>query len=158
MAWNEQRIAQLKALWAEGNSAKYIAEVMGGVTRNAVIGKIHRLGVAQRDAGFKQRATSRKKKRGDGVFILNRINAKRVQPMPESIAPPEFLALELFDLRAGHCRYPRGEEAPYLFCGQPVKDGSSYCEYCYSLTHATVRNPRPPHRGFVGFRFGEHAA
>ena len=46
MAWTEERIIELKQLWAEGQSASKIAEKLGGVTRNAVIGKIHRLGLS----------------------------------------------------------------------------------------------------------------
>ena len=48
MAWTEERIIELKQLWAEGQSASKIAEKLGGVTRNAVIGKIHRLGLSNR--------------------------------------------------------------------------------------------------------------
>ena len=44
MTWTEERVEQLKALWTEGLSASQIARVLGGVTRNAVIGKVHRLG------------------------------------------------------------------------------------------------------------------
>lgn len=48
MAWTEERITELKQLWAEGQSASKIAEKLGGVTRNAVIGKVHRLGLSNR--------------------------------------------------------------------------------------------------------------
>ena len=48
MAWTDERIKQLRQLWSEGQSASKIAEKLGGVTRNAVIGKIHRLGLSNR--------------------------------------------------------------------------------------------------------------
>ena len=48
MAWTEERIKELRQLWSEGQSASKIAERLGGVTRNAVIGKIHRLGLSNR--------------------------------------------------------------------------------------------------------------
>ena len=48
MAWTEDRVELLKTLWAEGLSAAQIANKMGGVTRNAVIGKVHRLGLSGR--------------------------------------------------------------------------------------------------------------
>src|SRR3954462_10521046 len=48
MGWTDERVEQLKQLWTEGLSASQIARVMGGVTRNAVIGKVHRLGLAGR--------------------------------------------------------------------------------------------------------------
>ena len=48
MGWSEERVALLRKLWAEGLSASQIAKQLGGVTRNAVIGKVHRLGLAGR--------------------------------------------------------------------------------------------------------------
>ena len=48
MAWNDERVELLKRLWAEGFSASQIASRLGGVTRNAVIGKVHRLGLSGR--------------------------------------------------------------------------------------------------------------
>ena len=48
MAWTDERVEQLKKLWAEGLSASQIAGRLGGVTRNAVIGKVHRLGLSGR--------------------------------------------------------------------------------------------------------------
>uniref|UniRef100_UPI0025F3CA20 GcrA family cell cycle regulator n=1 Tax=uncultured Caulobacter sp. TaxID=158749 RepID=UPI0025F3CA20 len=51
--WSEDRVERLKALWADGLSASQVAKQLGGVTRNAVIGKIHRLGLAGRAAGVR---------------------------------------------------------------------------------------------------------
>ena len=48
MSWNDERVETLKKLWSEGFSASQIAAQLGGVTRNAVIGKVHRLGLAAR--------------------------------------------------------------------------------------------------------------
>jgi len=48
MSWTDERVETLKTLWGEGQSASQIAKVLGGVTRNAVIGKVHRLGLASR--------------------------------------------------------------------------------------------------------------
>ena len=48
MAWNDERVELLKKLWADGLSASQIASRLGGVTRNAVIGKVHRLGLSGR--------------------------------------------------------------------------------------------------------------
>ena len=49
MAWNDERVAILKKMWLEGNSASEIAKELGNITRNAVIGKVHRLGLSNRD-------------------------------------------------------------------------------------------------------------
>ncbi len=51
MSWTDERVEQLKKMWGEGLSASQIAKELGGVTRNAVIGKVHRLGLSNRTAG-----------------------------------------------------------------------------------------------------------
>lgn len=51
MSWTEERVEKLRELWAEGMSASHIAKTLGGVTRNAVIGKVHRLGLSNRSGG-----------------------------------------------------------------------------------------------------------
>ena len=51
MSWTEERVETLKKMWAEGQSASQIAKELGGVTRNAVIGKVHRLGLSNRAGG-----------------------------------------------------------------------------------------------------------
>ncbi len=51
MSWTEERVETLKKMWAEGQSASQIAKELGGVTRNAVIGKVHRLGLSNRTNG-----------------------------------------------------------------------------------------------------------
>ena len=50
MSWTDDRVEKLKTMWAEGQSASQIAKELGGVTRNAVIGKVHRLGLSNRAA------------------------------------------------------------------------------------------------------------
>ncbi len=52
MAWNDERVAILKKMWLDGNSASEIAKELGNITRNAVIGKVHRLGLSNRDANI----------------------------------------------------------------------------------------------------------
>lgn len=51
MSWTDERVETLKKMWAEGQSASQIAKELGGVTRNAVIGKVHRLGLSNRASG-----------------------------------------------------------------------------------------------------------
>jgi GcrA cell cycle regulator len=53
MSWTDERVETLKRMWAEGQSASQIAKELGGVTRNAVIGKVHRLGLSNRVSGGK---------------------------------------------------------------------------------------------------------
>jgi len=56
MSWTDERVEKLKAMWAEGQSASQIAKTLGGVTRNAVIGKVHRLGLSNRATAAKPAA------------------------------------------------------------------------------------------------------
>ncbi|MGB0411116.1 MAG: GcrA family cell cycle regulator [Pikeienuella sp.] len=58
MAWTDDRVEKLKAMWGEGQSASQIAKTLGGVTRNAVIGKVHRLGLSNRATAGKAAAAS----------------------------------------------------------------------------------------------------
>lgn len=51
MSWTDERVETLKTMWGEGKSASQIAKELGGVTRNAVIGKVHRLGLSNRNGG-----------------------------------------------------------------------------------------------------------
>ena len=58
MSWTDERVEKLKTMWGEGQSASQIAKALGGVTRNAVIGKVHRLGLSNRATGAKSSAAS----------------------------------------------------------------------------------------------------
>jgi GcrA cell cycle regulator len=57
MSWTDERVDQLRAMWNEGKSASQIAKTLGGVTRNAVIGKVHRLGLSNRAGGKDEAGT-----------------------------------------------------------------------------------------------------
>ena len=58
MAWSDERVAILKKMWLEGNSASEIAKELGNITRNAVIGKVHRLGLSNRDTNLSKSGAS----------------------------------------------------------------------------------------------------
>ena len=61
MAWTDERVEVLKKLWIEGKSASFIAKKLGGVTRNAVIGKVHRLGLSNRTSGTLGKSKNKEK-------------------------------------------------------------------------------------------------
>jgi len=137
MAWTDERVELLKTLWSEGLSAAQIANKMGGVTRNAVIGKVHRLGLSGR-------ATPAKPQRGCGPSMERveeevqvkpqRQEIKSVIPDVESIAP---VVLDSGDkttvatIKNSMCKWPIGDPAKddFHFCGQPALTGKSYCTY-----------------------------
>jgi GcrA cell cycle regulator len=58
MSWTDERVETLKSMWSDGKSASQIAKELGGVTRNAVIGKVHRLGLSNRVGGENEEAAA----------------------------------------------------------------------------------------------------
>ncbi len=135
MAWNDERIDLLKKFWAEGLSASQIASKMGGVTRNAVIGKVHRLGLSGRAAP----ATPQRGRSFDRSF--DDFDEFGGAPTPKPIVPePEFIAPVVLDggdkatvatLKNNMCKWPIGDPATddFHFCGQGTGTGKSYCAY-----------------------------
>lgn len=120
--WTEERTALLRALWAEGLSCTQIADQIGGLSRNAVIGKSNRLGLPRRKR--KEGAPRRPKEKR-----AYRIGRASVAPdlFQDALPPPDFLGIPFVETDAKTCMYPEGDGAHMLFCGQPRKDESSYC-------------------------------
>lgn len=82
MSWTDERVETLKRMWAEGQSASQIAKELGGVTRNAVIGKVHRLGLSNRVEGEDQPAAPAAPE-PQPVAAAAPPEAPRVEPEPE---------------------------------------------------------------------------
>ena len=88
MSWNDERVELLKKLWGEGQSASQIAKELGGVTRNAVIGKVHRLGLSNRNgSGHGANATAAAKPESDAAKTA-------AKPAPKAAAKPAAPAAE----------------------------------------------------------------
>jgi len=163
--WSDERIKVLKARWAEGLSATQIAQELGGVTRNAVIGKIHRLGLSKRTTGYQwaskgQPRPKRKATYTSGYSTLHRIAIKQEKSAFNEVEllTPDFLGITFNELNETTCRFPKGTSAPYLFCGQPVMSGSSYCPHCHRVAYTGIPE-RPERKGFArSFAPGSYAA
>ncbi|MCF6444044.1 GcrA family cell cycle regulator [Nereida sp. MMG025] len=84
MSWTDERVEILKKMWGEGQSASQIAKELGGVTRNAVIGKVHRLGLSNRAGGGTKAAAKDKAPKAEA----KKAAPARPQPKTESAAPP----------------------------------------------------------------------
>jgi GcrA cell cycle regulator len=141
MGWTEERTELLKGLWAEGLSASQIAGRLGAVTRNAVIGKVHRIGLARR-AGPQWRMSSHGLPRGPRQTFPHRRPplsaapkpARVARPMPSGgvsavvAAPEPSVRVALLDLSDDACRWPYGDPKRDFggFCGREA-DGS-YCD------------------------------
>ena len=116
MTWTDERVETLKKLWADGLSASQIAAELGGITRNAVIGKVHRLGLSGRAKSPSSSAPRPRKARGHSHMLRVSRPAMRgntalahayeleVEPEPELI--DNIIPLELNELT---CRWPIGD-------------------------------------------------
>ena len=141
--WTDTRTERLKALWAEGRSASEIAGLLGEVTRNAVIGKVHRLDLAGRKTTSRQpvpRRTSPRRHRSGRVEL--RLPPSRfvraASPLPPSPPPPVAARmLPLRQLRDDQCRWPAGDprKAGFGFCGCQKASGVPYCEHHAAIAY-----------------------
>ena len=133
MSWTEEREQRLRKLWEKGYTASQIAKMLGeGTTRNAVIGKAHRLKLAARVAS-KQ---SKSPKKQDTASDLNKqerhISKKsrfRSLLLDKSFPPENPKQLEELDDK--NCRWPNQlhpNEEGFYFCGRPPVEGFSYCK------------------------------
>ncbi len=149
MSWTDDRVDTLRKLWTDGLSASQIAAELGGVTRNAVIGKVHRLGLSGRAKGSGSSNGGRAKKpanRSSFAKTTRPVNGEAgkkpaaVSSRPSQIVDlpePAPLMLPLLQLTETTCKYPIGDpqEDTFGFCGARSRDGDPYCEYHCKLTY-----------------------
>ena len=129
MSWTEEKVAKLKELWGKGSTASQIAEIIGGISRNAVIGKAHRLNLSSK---IKTRTATSNQNFENSIQEKN-IKNKRFRRskfksliIEKDFEPENPKQLEELE---NHCRWPIGhpDEADFYFCGRsPMKD-FSYC-------------------------------
>lgn len=149
--WTDLAVAELKTRWAAGETCTEIALNMGGcLTRNAVIGKVTRLGLKKRRDSHlytpkpKRKRAERTIRRNGGGYVPVVVaplldeepDTSSLEEIEASPPPATFLGIALLDLKPNHCRYPRGEGAAILFCGQPKRDDASYCTACHRRCHS----------------------
>ncbi len=155
MAWTDERVARLTKLWADGLSASQVAADLGGVTRNAVIGKVHRLGLSGR---VKQpsKAGGRPKRapRANGYTRTNNRAAPKVsrtntasaaaRPAREELNPPKPKRLKLIQLTESTCKWPIGDpqHEDFCFCGHSIKADTPYCEFHCNLAYQPLADRR----------------
>ncbi|WP_264210411.1 GcrA family cell cycle regulator [Leisingera thetidis] len=84
MSWTDERVELLKKMWGEGQSASQIAKELGGVTRNAVIGKVHRLGLSNRNSGTTKAAEPKEKPAAAPAAAPKPAAAAKPKPQPKT--------------------------------------------------------------------------
>lgn len=146
-AWTDARVEALTSLWREGLSASQVAERLGGVTRNAVIGKIHRLALSGRAPGGTVQRHPRAARVIRAIFppraVASRIAPHRraaVAVNPIEVVPegPGLIG-DLVALSAHVCRWPIGDpSAPdFSFCGRATAGEGPYCADHHRCAHQT---------------------
>jgi GcrA cell cycle regulator len=151
MGWTDERVESLKKLWLDGLSASQIAKQLGGVTRNAVIGKVHRLGLSGRAAPSQPARPVFKAPRPARPAATAMPIARRapsvVEPTPAAASEPapqlpalagrveERGVATVLTLGAHMCKWPIGDPSTddFSFCGRRSADEGPYC-----VEHARV--------------------
>jgi GcrA cell cycle regulator len=165
MSWTDERVETLKKLWGDGLSASQIAAELGGITRNAVIGKVHRLGLSGRAKSANSAAPRPRKPRSQHMMRVSRPamrgNTALAQAFEYEVeAEPEMVEnviplgqrRTLLELTEDTCRWPIGDpgSADFYFCGGQAPTVGPYCAYHSRLAYQPSnmrRDRRPPFRG-----------
>jgi GcrA cell cycle regulator len=166
MSWTDERVEMLKKLWADGLSASQIAGELGEITRNAVIGKVHRLGLSGRAKSPSSSAPRPRKARAHPHMLRVSRRAMRgntalahgydyeVEPEPEFVdnVIPIGQRRTILELTEETCRWPIGDpgSADFFFCGGQTSTGLPYCSYHSRVAYQPTnmrRDRRPPFRG-----------
>jgi GcrA cell cycle regulator len=155
--WTDKRIASLKQMWADGATAAAIAERLGGLSRSAVLGKIHRL----RPSVAKKKRVAAKALHTQAA-LQRRRPARRIvpppsppSPQPPQLPPPRLRpqasrrrGKSLLELTNDDCRWPHGEPGTrgFFFCGAPGADlegGKAYCVHHARRAYGSAENAAP---------------
>ena len=131
MSWTEEKVAKLKELWGKGNTASQIAEIIGGISRNAVIGKAHRLNLS---AKIKTR-TATSSQNFDNSYEEKNAKTRKIRRskfksliIEKDFEPENPKQLE--ELDESSCKWPIGhpDEKSFYFCGRSSLKDFSYCK------------------------------
>ncbi|WP_106751692.1 GcrA family cell cycle regulator [Pannonibacter carbonis] len=168
MSWTDERVELLKKLWSDGLSASQIAAELGGITRNAVIGKVHRLGLSGRAKAVAPTAKPRRARtpasaapsaprpaqapvaqsRGATALKMEPMEeaALDVQPQVEPMAEvvPITERATILTLTERTCKWPIGDPSTqdFYFCGRHSDPGVPYCAHHCRIAYQPVNDRR----------------
>ncbi|MDR3373702.1 MAG: GcrA family cell cycle regulator [Ancalomicrobiaceae bacterium] len=175
MSWTDERVEQLKKLWSDGFSASQIAAELGGVTRNAVIGKVHRLGLSGRaktpvaqparakKAPARQPGNPHIRPHGGLDSVGN--TALKIDFVPQSkpqiVVQPKIFTLSdaplvenagILELTEATCKWPVGDpgDQSFHFCARRSESGIPYCGYHARVAYQPVSDRRRDKRVAIG--------
>ena len=144
--WTDERVELLKKLWSDGLSASQIAGELGGITRNAVIGKVHRLGLSGRAKAPSSSVPRQRKPRAPSMFRAPRPMMRGNTALAHApaydydmVPEPEYVEnvipigqrCTLLELNEEKCHWPVGDpgQPDFYFCGGKTNVGTPYCGY-----------------------------
>ena len=143
--WTDDRVSELRTRYANGESGSQIRQAMGAKSRNAIVGKLYRLGLRRRiPIGAKSQFKPGRTKRNTVHHIDGRIFFRGdavTEPEPPQLTNPKLL----MQLEQCDCRWPgSGRGAEMLYCGAPALNGYSYCLHHCQIAYAPrLKAPRP---------------
>ena len=161
MEWTESRITTLTTLWQAGQSASQVARQLGGVSRSAVIGKVHRLRLSGRALPARPRAeaqprasrstrgaSSPAKERANRLSTVERsshvVHLKGYYPAVRAPLTELAATATIMTLGPSACRWPIGDprDDDFGYCGRPRPAMTTYCD-CHARAAFHTRAPRP---------------
>ncbi len=152
MAWTDEMVEGLKKMWKQGLTTNEIAKKLG-VSKNSIVGKVHRLNLTARPSPIKKKESSSSNKSSEttvvesveeNVAVIAKSPKKTSDTVVRDIMPSGFeksagssACLKLTELDNHTCRWPIGDpkDDNFCFCGKKVRSGQTYCEEHAALAY-----------------------